>query len=229
MKKRIIYILCGIVLIALIAVLIVFIFSGDNTTPNKTVDVTGTWKVVTYVSNKKASLMENEFMVFSDSQANAYKDGNKEPYASSNYTIDSSLLMELPEISRKYTVDSRSHNHMRLYENANTYICLMRYPNEDMSNVEMDTSIVDGRWDVVYRDTDTNYADEYLIFENGTMYDYHGDDKKPTATMDYLWNENEIVISAINKTMVLYIISDTEIAFIETDTGYIWELKKNNN
>lgn len=226
MKKRIVYAVCGIVLIAAVSLLIIFAFSGDSTSQNITVGVEGTWRVVTYVNNGAATLIENEYMVFSDGEANAYRDGNKEPYASSNFTIDSSLIMNLPEISRKYTVDSRSKNHMRLYENADTYMYLIRYPNEDMSNIEIDPSIVAGRWDVVYRDSDTNYADEYLVFENGMMHDYHGENKEPTATMDYVWAENQIVISTINKSMTLHIISDTEIAFVETDTGYIWELKR---
>ncbi len=229
MKKKFVYVVGGIVLAVMLSILVLFAFSGDNTIANQTLDVEGTWKVVTYVNNGTATLVENEFMIFSNGQANAYRDGNKDPYASSNFTIDSSMLMHLPEISRKYTVDSRSQNHIRLYESADTYMCLIRYFNEDVNNVEVDTSIVDARWDVVYRDSDENYANEYLIFENGIMYDYDGEDESPVATLDYVWNENQIFISAINKTMILHIISNTEIAFIETDTGYIWELKKNDN
>ena len=226
MKKRISYVICGVVLVMILVVLLVFAFSGNDTQSNETVDITGTWKVVTYVSNGSATLVENEFMIFSDNQAEAYRDKNKEPYASSSYTIDSYMLLELPEISRKYTVDIRSRNHMRLYENANEYMCLIRYPNEDMSSVETDTSIVAGKWDVTYRDSDNNYSDEYLVFEEKQMHDYHGNSKNPTAILDYTWDEKLIVISTIDKTMEFHIISDTEIAFVETDTGYIWELKK---
>lgn len=225
MKKKIIYVVCGIVLIMVLSALILFAFSGNNALINKIIDVEGTWRVVTYINNDTVTLIENEYMVFSDGQANVYCDGNKEPYASSKFTFDSSLI-NLPEISRKYTVDARSKNHLRLYENADTYLYLIRYPNKDMSNLEIDTSIVSGRWDVVYRDSDTNYAGEYLVFDNGMMHDYHEESKEPKATMDYVWNENQIMLSTINKTMTLHIISDTEIAFIETDTGYIWELKK---
>lgn len=229
MKKRMVYVVCTIILIAVVSGLILFALSGDNTSKSENVNVEGTWKVVTYVNNGAATLVENEYMVFSDGCANAYREGNEEPYASSKYTIDASLLMNLPDISRKYTIDSKSLNHMRLYENANSYMYLIRYPNKDMSDIEVDASLIYGRWDIVYRDSDTNYSDEYLIFENGKMYDYHGENQEPTATMEYVWNENQIVISTINKTMTLHIISDTEIAFIENDTGYIWELKKVTN
>lgn len=229
MKKKIIYVVGGIVLSVMILVLVLFAFSGDNTTSKQTVDVIGTWKVVTYVNNGQVTFAENEYMVFEGERAEAYRDGSNEPYASSNFTIDSSGVMKLPEISRKYIVDNKSQNHIRLYETADAYICLIRCPNEDISNEENDASIVIGKWDVVYRNSDRSYTEEYLVFENGMLHDYYGDSESPTTTMNYIWEENQIVVSTINKTMMLHIISDTEIAFIETDTGYIWELKKDNS
>lgn len=226
MKKKLIYVIVGVILVAVIVALLVFAFSGDNTSGSKKVDINGTWRVVTCVKNGTATLIDNEFMIFTDDRANSYRDGNAEPYASSSYSIDDAMTLDLPDLSRKYTIDRRSDNHIRLYENGEVYMYLIRYPNEDMSEVTMDTAIVAGKWDVVYRDTDKPISDEYLIFENSKMYDYRGDDVNPAATMDYVWYGKQIVISTIDKTMVLHCISDTEIAFIETDTGFIWELKK---
>lgn len=225
-KKKIIYVACGCVLATLIALLLLFVFSGDINTLNKNVDVTGVWKVVTHVKDGSATLLENEFMVFKDGHASVYRNGNKEVYASSNFTIDSSMLMELSDISRKYTVEYRSNNLLRLYENSNMYMCLIRYPNQDMGDMEIDTSIVEGKWNVVYRDSDKTYAGEYLVFQNGIMHDYNGNDESPNLTINYSWSENKILMPSINKKMILYVISNSEIVFIETDTGYIWELKK---
>ena len=226
MKKRSIYLICGIILVAAIAALLAFVFSGNNTPANAVFDVTGTWRVVTYVKGETATLIDKEFMVFTDGQAQAYRDGGAEPYASSSYSVDSTMTLEMPEVSKKYTIDKRSDNHIRLYENAETYMYLLRYPNADMGEIAINTAVVTGKWNVVYRDTDSPIADEYLVFENGQMHDYRGNGEAPVATMDYVWDGNQIIISSINKTMTLHIISDTEIAFIETDTGFIWELEK---
>ena len=171
-------------------------------------------------------LIDKEFMVFTDDQAKAYRNDSTEPYASSSYSIDSTMTLEMPEVSKKYMIDKRSDNHIRLYESAETYMYLIRYPNADMSEITIDTAVVTGKWNVVYRDTDSPIADEYLVFENGQMHDYRGNGETPAATMDYVWDGNQIIISTINKTMTLHIISDTKIAFIETDTGFIWELGK---
>ena len=228
MKKKIIYIFCGIFLISMILFLTLFAISGEDLNSDIEIDIEGTWRVVTYVNNNTVELVENEFMVFSNGWAEAYRDGSIEPYASSSFIIDSSGKLELSDISRTYIIDDKSQNHIRLYENSNVYMYLIRYPEEDMNNIEIDTSIVNGRWNVVYRDAD-NYAGEYLIFEDGIMHDYRVEGGEPTATINYIWNENQIVLSTINKTMLLHIISDTEIAFIEMDTGYIWELEKGND
>ena len=226
MKRKSVYLICGVILVAAIAALLAFVVSGNNTPENAEFDVAGTWRVVTYVTGEGATLIDKEFMVFTDGQAKAYRDSGAEPYASSSYSVDSTMTLEMPEVSKKYTIDRRSDNHIRLYESAETYMYLIRYPNADMSEATIDTAVVTGKWNVVYRDTDSPIADEYLVFENGQMHDYRGNGEAPAATMDYVWDGNQIVISSINKTMTLHIISDTEIAFIETDTGFIWELEK---
>ena len=63
MKKKSIYLICGIVLVAAIATLLAFVFSGNNTPTNAVFDVTGTWRVVTYVTGEGATLIDKEFMV----------------------------------------------------------------------------------------------------------------------------------------------------------------------
>lgn len=225
MKRKSVYLICGIILVAAIAALLAFVFSGGDTTENGKFDIAGTWRVVTYVKGGTATLIDNEFIVFADGQVKDYRDGGAEPYVSSSYSVDSAMTLEMPEISKKYTVDKRSDNHIRLYESAEIYMYLIRYPNADMSKVTIDPAIVTGKWNVVYRDIDRPIPNEYLVFENGQMHDYRESAETPAATMDYVWNGNQIVIDAINKTMTLHIISSTEIAFIETDTGFIWELE----
>ncbi len=226
MKKKLIYVIWGIIVVVALAVMLIFALSGDITTKQQEVNIFGTWRVVSYVNNGVASLVEDEFIVFNGEQAFLYRDNNNKPYASSLYEIDASLLMELPEISRKYTIEPKSENHIRLYESAEIYLYLIRYPNENMSAIEVDNSVVTGKWNVTYRDTAHPIENEYLVFEDGKMLDYRNNDETPVATMEYTWNQNDIVIPTINKTMVLHIISENEIVFIETDTGFIWELKK---
>lgn len=226
MKKNVIYVACGSFIIIAVIGLLLFIFSGENLTEKKDFDIDGRWRVVTYINNGEVNLIENEFMIFSDNHADAYRDGKEQPYASSNFTINSSQQMLLPEISKKYIIDIRSENHIRLYESADTYMYLIRYPNEDMCDEKIDISNILGKWDVVYRDSAENYTNEYLVFEDKKMYDYQGNSESPVATLEYFWDGNQIVIDSINKRMVLHIISDIEIIFVETDTGFLWELRK---
>ena len=111
MKKKSIYVIVGVILVAVIVALLVFAFSGDNTSGSKKVDINGTWRVVTCVKNGTATLIDNEFMIFTDDRANSYRDGNAEPYASSSYSIDDAMTLEFEKQFDIPFDKNESHTH----------------------------------------------------------------------------------------------------------------------
>ena len=136
MKRKGFFIVGGIVIAIAITFMLVFVFSGnDKKTDNTSIQMDGTWKVVTYVNNGEVSIVENEFMVFDNETANDYRDGNDIPYASSKYVLENNELI-LQDISRKYIVDQKTANYICLYEKKDVYMALIRYRNADMTDVE---------------------------------------------------------------------------------------------
>lgn len=229
MKKKVVVIACGVVIVAAIAAMLIFAFGGKNDVPAVTVNMEGTWKVVSYINNGNATIVDSEYMVFTADSVRDYRDGEAEPFVTSKYTIDKNLLLQLTDISRKYTVEKRTENHIRLYESNEIYMELIRYQNADMSELDVDTNILNGKWNVVYRNTATVYAGEYLLFENGMISRYSAGASESVATSNFTWeNGNHLICEAWGKDMVLYPISKDTVILVEinTDVGYVWELQK---
>ncbi len=224
-KKSVMIIAVSAFVIVAIAVLMIFILSGDPTGDIKTVDLTGTWKVAAYFSNGTPALPENEFMIFTDDRAVAHRDGAT--IATSGYTLTDGKNLELPEISRSYIVERRTDNYIRLYENASVYMELIRYPNEDLGDISIDASKLRDRWNVVYRNTDTPIADEILVFTENQIEDYRNGSVEPAAVSDYAWTCEDCLFAdrwGIEFQLIQF--SDTTIFFIEKQSGLIWELHR---
>lgn len=211
--------------------MLLFIFLDKNSTLTETINIEGTWKVATFTDNGIATIVDGEYMVFDPETVNDYRNNDDTPYVTSKYTIDNSMSMHLTDISKTYTVEKNTDNYVRLYENENTYIDLIRYANEDMSPLNIDISIITEKWDVIYRHTSNIYTGEYIVFDNGNISHYRGDSDAPIATSSYSWKDgNHLIVDAWEKDMILYPISSNTIIFVETfpDYGFIWELKKND-
>lgn len=231
MKKKVLFIICGAVIASIIIAMIVFVLSGNNDMTIEPISVEGTWKVVAYVNNGTISIVDNEYMVFDAENVSDYRNNTTEPFATSKFSIDSKMLMSLPDISRNYTVEKYTENYIRLYESQNVYMELIRYSNADMSPIDVDTSTFEGKWNIIYRNTSNVYAGDYMIFENGTASQYSIGSNDPVATSSYSWqNENHLVVDGWSKEMVLYPISNDAIIMVElaTDIGFIWEFQRAN-
>lgn len=227
MKKKIIYGICGIISVIGIVVMLIFVLKGRDDATVQTINMEGTWKVVVYVKDSSFTLVNNEFMIFNADSVSDYRDDFSIPFATSKYEIDEALEMKLPDISRNYTVKKYTSNYVRLYENKNTYIELIRYPKSDLSEVVFNHSDIIGKWNVTYRNADQIIANEYLIFEEDTMSDYRNGDVEPTVSSKYKWKDNNhLVIDKLGKSVIANMVSDKTIIFVEEDTGYIWELQK---
>ena len=229
MKKKIPYIVCGIIVLVAITAMIIFVLSGKDEVSTETVDLQGMWKVAVYVNNGTPTIIDNEYMQFDENSVRDYRDNAEAPYAESSYTLDEGLQLSLPDISRNYSVEKFTENYVRLYESQDVYMELIRYKNEDMSPLEVDTAKFEGKWNITYRNTANVYAGSYMVFENGTAAQYSAGSSEPVATSSFSWqNGNHLIVDGWAKEMVLYPVSDSTIIMVElaTETGFIWEFER---
>ena len=137
-KKTAMIVAASVFVLVAIAALLIFVFSGDPKADMKTVELNGTWKVAAYFSNGTHTLPESEYITFTDDCATAYKDGAT--IATGTYSFADGTNLELNDISRKYKVERRTDNYIRLYESTHVYMELIRYPNDDLSASSVNTS-----------------------------------------------------------------------------------------
>ena len=224
-KKTLIITITSVFVLAAIITLLIFVFSGNPTADVKSVNLNGTWKVAAQFSNDSASLPENEFMVFTDDTATAHRDGAA--IATSKYEFSNGTNLKLPDISREYTVERKTDNHIRFYESAAVYMDLIRYPNDDLSTAPVDTAKLYGKWNVTYRNSATPIADEVICFTETEIEDYRGDSANPAAVSAYSWSSPDTLFAEKWGTQYQLIqFADNTIFFIEKPSGLVWELTK---
>lgn len=230
-KEKLLFITGGIIIAIALTAMLMFVFSGDDNGELEAVNIKldGAWKVVAYIQAGTTNIPEQEFFVFSGDTANAYRNDKANPYATSAYTFTATTYpnweLNLSDISRKYTVSVITDNYIRLYESSSVYLELIRYANEDLSDLYFTEDIVVGKWDVVYRNTSEVISDEKLYFHDGTLDDYRNGSTEPVASVPYYWDENNnICVDALGAKMQCYPLSEDVIIFVEAGTGYVWEL-----
>lgn len=229
MKKKVLFISCAAIVLVAIAGMLIFVLSGNNEESypdnKEPVDIVGTWDVAAVMQNEVPTFVDNEFMIFNADEASSFKNGEDKPFASSSYSISADNTLNLPDIGRKYTIDNKNKDYIRLYESAEKYMILIRYPNSDMSEVEVEPETIVGKWRVEYRSGDP--VDEVLEFSTDTLNDYRNGSKDPVSTSPYSWKDNSSIFAdKWNKEFEYHRLSNTRIAFIEEDTGFVWVLEK---
>lgn len=226
MKKKLIYSACAVFIIISIAFMAVFVLSGEKQDHN-VADLAGTWKVVASVDSGSVTVKDHEFMVFDSERAYDYRNGDSEPYASSKYKMEEGkdIVLELPDLSRKYIMDVKSPNCISLYENPEKLICIVRYPNEDRADVEFNPSDLIGKWNVIYRNTE-ELTDEVLEFSDTELKDYRNEESEPKLVSSYLWKNSDcLMVEKLNKSFKVYPLSNETLILMEIDTADLWELE----
>jgi len=229
MNKKVIYAICILFIVVVTGGLLIFVFSGDKDSEEvKKYDIKGTWEVIAQVEKDVPTYVDNQFMIFDSEKAYSYKDDTSKPYATSIYEVTEDNKVVLSEISREYVLDGKTENYMRLYENKDKYLLLIKYPNSDMKAVEVNADDIIGKWNVINRtDESGNKIDEVLEFNMDTMNDYRNGAKEPSASSSYSWKEEGVLFAdAWNKSYECHVISEKVIVFIEIDTGIVMELHK---
>ena len=230
-KKNLLFVVGGIFVVAALAAMLFFVLSGkDSAEPaGETVKLDGAWKVAAYVQSGTTNFPEQEYFVFANETAKAFREGKSDPYAVSAYTFTAAAYpnweLNLPDISRKYTVSVITDNYIRFYESNSVYMDLIRYANQDLSDLTFTQDVILGKWDVAYRNTAEVIADEKLKFENGTLEDYRNGGAEPAASVPYYWDENGcLCVDAMNMKMQCYPLAEDVVMLVEVATGYVWEL-----
>lgn len=231
-RKNLLWIAGGIFLAIAVVVMLVFVFSGDNTPQNpdkEMIKLDGTWKVAAYIQGSTYTLPEKEYFSFANDRACAYRGDTTTPFAESAYTLTAStypnLELNLSDIGRKYTVSVITDNYIRFYESSTVYTDLIRYANADLSDLTFTQDVVLGTWDVAYRNTAEVITQEKIQFADGILTDYRNGASEPAASVPYYWNEKgELCVDALKVQMLCYPLSEDVLFFIEVSTGCVWEL-----
>lgn len=228
MKKKISFIICGIFVFIALICMIIFVLTGKSNDMGNTeiVNLIGTWEVAATVENSIPTFSENQFITFNETKASIYKDNNNEPYAMSTYEITTDNKLNLPDISHNYVISEATNNCMSLYETKEKYMLLIRCKNDNMFSETLEKEMLIGRWNVIYR-AGNEIIEESIEFSNETLSDYRNGSIEPFLTSEYIWQDDKTIFAdKLNKAMKLYVISDNTISMVETDTGFVWELKK---
>lgn len=224
MKKQSVAIcLSAFIIIALVG-MITFVFWSSPSKSDTTVDVTGTWKVAAYFSEGNHTLADNEFIVFTESNASLYREGSVA--AVSVYTISDGAKLTLPELSKEYTVERLTDNYIRLCAAKGVYTDLIRYPNDDLSEAPVDLAMVPGTWSVVYRTIDVP-VEELLVFTETTIEDYRNGSPEPSDCSTYSWvDKNCLLAEKWGLEIEILQLSANDMFCIETQTGLVWDLHR---
>ena len=223
-KNYIIIAVTAFVLCAVITLLgfVLFAPKGDDAAA---LDLSGTWMVAAYFSAGTPTLPEKDFMVFTADSVTVHKNG--EVTAGSAYKLSGGTALKLTDLSKEYTIEKRTDNYIRAYENESSYIELIRYPKADMSAVSVDTSKLYGSWNVTYRNTAETITDEKLAFTAEQIDDYRNGSTEPVASSNYTWKtDSRLVAEKWGMEIQVIQLSDNTMLFIEIKSGLVWELNR---
>lgn len=228
MKHKALLAVSGAIIVVILLGFAFFALGGQPSESSVSIDLSGTWEVAATVQNGAATLIDQEYMVFDETTAEDFRDGSETPYASTEYKIEVSdtVTLQLVDLSRSYVVEQKSQNIVRLYENPDCYLVLLRSDGMDTETLPSAASVLTGKWRVVYRNTN-EVMDEVLAFDGAQLTDYRNGSQTPTSTMNYEWDEaGFLVVDSLSKTFKPHPRSDDLMILVETDTGDCWELER---
>lgn len=226
MKKKVTVGVVATIVVVVIVALIVFVIFGED--KSKPIDLSGVWKIAVVVTDGTVDIPENEYMVLDANEAKDYRNGENKPYAASAYKVNGDVL-ELSDVSRTYHIVAHTESCISLYTSEKTFMTIVKAESENILNTPFDYSTVSGKWNVVYRPTDAQINNEYLLFNEGILLDYRDNSATPTVTAEYQWNENVIQVPSLKIEMKGFIVASNRLVLVDITKGYVWELTKAEN
>lgn len=224
MKKNVIISICAVVVVAAIALALIFVFGGQEQTPKtEKPDLSGTWVVVATYNNDTPVFSQAQYMVFTADSAAVYVSDTETPYARSSYTINEANQLLLPDISREYKVAQKTDNCVRLYESATTYMLLVRNAQDACAATPVTAEALSGKWNVTMKG-DLMNGGEALEFSGDTLNYYKAGAADPITTTYAISDAGVLTAESLGLTMYCCASKDAMV-FVEQG-GIVWELKK---
>lgn len=226
MKKKVIIAIVAVLVAAALSVSLWFVFSGlGEKNKSEKPNMTGVWTIAAMYTDNTPQYIDNQYIVFTDSVLNMYKDSAV--FANSTYHIDDALNLVAEDISRKYVCSVQSTNCIRLYETTSQYLLLIRNNDEDLSNDNVTTENLQGKWNIALKGNQVNNG-ETLEFTGNRLNYYKADQNTPFASADIqISSDSTITAPTLNLTFKCYQVSDSQVVMIE-NTGYVWEIHKDS-
>lgn len=232
--KKIGWILGGVVIVVAIAALLIFALSGQAPAQEPVeLNITGAWKVVSYIANGSVTLFDDQYMVFTETTASVFRTDLVHPAATGSYTLTDGAYprktLSVPDLGKIYTVEIVTDNIIRLCESPTAYMDLVRYPNVDLTPTSLTGELLEGRWNVNHRDTTEIITNEYFVFENGSMSNYRNSNPEPVVQAQMQWlSANRLSVPNLRSEYIFLPYSQTMVFLVEVSTGVVWELEKAN-
>lgn len=226
-KKSIAIAVCSVLVVAALVVSLVFVFSGKGEEPvaqGSKLNLKGTWLVVANYTNDSPVFIENQYMIFTDSEAAMYKNSTGDAFAKSSYLINEANQLVLSDISREYKVEQKTDNCVRLYENANAYMLLVRNSSEERKIESVTAEYLTGKWNVTLK-AETHNNGDILEFADNCLKYFKGGNDVPEATSDFTVDNNILDVTSLGLKMHCFKINDNTMVFVE-ESGIVWELSK---
>lgn len=223
MKKRMIWIICSIVVILAIVAMLLFIVKGKKADVESD-SMLGTWLILAEKENGVVNVPEeNQFLVFDEEYVNKFIDNGSEAVFTDEYEYKGSNLLTLKKSGLSYHIENKGNNIYSLWQDDNNSYNIVRYPDASRNKVIVDKKILINQW-IVYRNgQDSN---EEIVFSDNDMKDYRDDKEKPFITSNYEWRDDKtLVIEAIDLCVRYMPLSDKEINFVDESTGEVMNLQ----
>lgn len=218
MKKHLWLIIGAVVAVAAIVVSLIFVLTPNENEPEVVIpDLSGDWTAVATYVGDVPTYTDGQYAAFKDGVAYFYKDGQlTTPYAESAYTINEAFQLALPDIGREYKVDKKTDNVVRLYQDTNTYMLLVR----SVSLLTQTQS--QGKWQVKMKGEQMHNG-ESLVFNGSKLEYYKAGSATPAATADYVVENGVLKAAALGMEMRCYPVGPDTIVLVEKN-GIVWEL-----
>ena len=227
MKKSLLYVLSALVVFGFLGGMFVFssdTFKGDNNTSNNsmlTVDMNGDWRLVVH---KTPSDMETDigFLSLNSESGIAHiernPDGNVTALDHTWSVSDNKLVVDGVG---SFIVDVKTENYVHLYEAQDCYFGAIRCFDRDTVSGEPH-----GTWNVTFHQANQAFLDEYIVFENNTLYDYRDNTATPALVTAYhMTGPDRMYVEELHQDVLIRYASDKLMFLVESESGRTWELQ----
>ena len=229
MKKKIFFGIGIVVIFAVVIMITAFLVltkSADTSLTETVVSnsyLEGTWRI----AQRSEQPISNEYFVFDKNSVSDYRNGQEEAYLSSSYSVLESGTLSMSDVSKEFIIEKVSDNILKLIDTENKEVwSLLRCSGNGLELDQISEDSLDGDWNVLFHGGQAVQG-ETMTFNNGKFTDYRDGNEEPYLESEYKWNENgNFIITALDREIEVVKTGDNTYGFIETDTGYIWEIEK---